>query len=552
MIREIEFLCYNSDYPDSTPYRSLIHLFRALKQKKFLVYMQDFSEGNTEQHSLAVIYSTYAEKREILKLAHQYKVEIDNDTTMDPAILKQRLQEPNVITESTLLEKKDHIIRDMPNLSPEEKKQVIEYFNFHPNEEAKIDWNKADSLTFADFKPLLGIVSKTKKKKDIKQTGIKGLIEGEDYVTVFSYEYITPGTAITGTIMGYSPLTWDASKFIASGYIGDSKTTGEWCVAYQKDKGYWNKYCGDEDNFFIFFVDYNAQSAWGKVAVQVFPSDRYKVWNAGDSIIYSSIVSQGTSMTEREYPEFLFDPSKMDPIIKKARKLIADAGGVQSEQTRYYSISVSAYGEAKSDTYFEGTVSYEQMSSNTDGDYDVEDTGDETTYSKFTIFLVGSDIDMEDLPELDDLQTFHYMNGVGVYVVYDNDRTPSDAYDNANSKWEGEMDSEPDMYDIEREIKKVLPEGERLDYIIVQNDITLDTFVKDILADYFTFYDKVNRNYDYGGGTVYEIITDRDSEGHAYGIIYQKDFDFTKGTNDWVSLPSQRKLDRQQDLEFGL
>ena len=130
-----------------------------------------------------------------------------------------------------LLEKKDHIIRKMPNLTSEQKEELINFFNRHPNYENRVDWNKWKTLTYEDFKDILEIESKTQRKKSVKTRGIKGLKEGKDYIQLKN---------LPDDIQGYIPLNYEASKFIASRYVGGIE--GKWCTAYQKTDKYWEEY----------------------------------------------------------------------------------------------------------------------------------------------------------------------------------------------------------------------------------------------------------------------------------------------------------------------
>ena len=80
-------------------------------------------------------------------------------------------------------------------------------------------------------------------------------------------------------------------------------------------------------------------------------------------------------------------------------------------------------------------------------------------------------------------------------------------------------------------------------------------YLKFIIEDnYFTFYDKSDRNYGYRGAQdAFDTIEERDLEGNEYTILYSNHYNYTKKANDdWVSLPSQRRRDRQMDLPFGL
>ena len=330
-------------------------------------------------------------------------------------------------------ENKDSIINRIPSLTPEQKKQLVEYFGKHPEAESKIQWNQWKTLTFRDFESALKHRSKSELIKNVKSIGIEGLIEGSDYVTCYRYPYITPGTANTGIIMGFCPLHWEASKMIASPYVGDSKTEGEWCVAYSKDPGYWNDMVGNEGSHFIYFIDYNPDSKWGKVAVRIFNKKKYDVWNSVSHRIYSS---GGYLNASSDYPEFLFEPEKMFPIIIIAINNIENAGGETAEKTKMYEITCNIYGEVDStdDTHFEGSVSFEQMSYTDGDDYDREDQGDETTSSNFIIDKIGKGYKAS-YGQYTDFNNFNAMNGVGLVITYDGDYTPDEAYSAANRKW---------------------------------------------------------------------------------------------------------------------
>jgi len=173
-----------------------------------------------------------------------------------------------------LPENKNHIISQLPKLSPEEKEEVKRYFNAHANLENQVDWNKSNwgNLTFEYFiQNFINKQSKRAKKKAVKSSGINGLSEGEDYLLVHEREY-TKENGDTGIIEGYVPLSYEASKHIASKSVGSDRITGEWCIAWQKSREYWDSHA--EDNFFVIFVDYHdrGESAnkldWGKEAVQ--------------------------------------------------------------------------------------------------------------------------------------------------------------------------------------------------------------------------------------------------------------------------------------------
>jgi len=107
-------------------------------------------------------------------------------------------------------EKKDHLIKKCPNLTPEQKQEVIDWFGSHSSQENQIDWQKIATLTYDDFKKVMGTETKTSKKKKVKMQGLGGLKEGEDYEIAFQ----------TDTEIGVVPLNHEASKLLGSEYIG--------------------------------------------------------------------------------------------------------------------------------------------------------------------------------------------------------------------------------------------------------------------------------------------------------------------------------------------
>jgi len=173
-----------------------------------------------------------------------------------------------------LPENKNHIISQLPKLSPEEKEEVKRYFNAHANLENQVDWNKSNwgNLTFEYFiQNFINKQSKRAKKKAVKASGINGLTEGEDYLLVYQGEY-TKENGDTGIIEGYVPLSWESSRVIASKNVGSDRVEGEWCIAWQKSSEYWDYY--SSISFFVIFVDYHDRGPstneldWGKETVQ--------------------------------------------------------------------------------------------------------------------------------------------------------------------------------------------------------------------------------------------------------------------------------------------
>ena len=166
-------------------------------------------------------------------------------------------------------EKKDHLIRRNPNLTDEQKQEIIELLGKHPSYENKIDWNKNDSLTYEDFLEVL-------RPLYINDLDPRGLVKGEDYDILYESK----------DEVLYSVYTYDASRILASnsvepemwtkipfwcgeeefdgeahafGYFdsehGDMKSGAKWCISMQTSNNYWNKY--SEDFHFLFWFRNN-------------------------------------------------------------------------------------------------------------------------------------------------------------------------------------------------------------------------------------------------------------------------------------------------------
>ena len=163
-------------------------------------------------------------------------------------------------------EKKDHLIRRNPNLTDEQKQEIIELLGKHPSYENKIDWNKSNSLTYEDFLSIL-------RPLYINDLDPRGLIEGEDYDILYESD----------DEVLYSVYTYDASRILASNNVepelwteipywcggeefndeahafghfdsehGDMKPGAKWCISMQTSDEHWSNYIPDFHFFFWF------------------------------------------------------------------------------------------------------------------------------------------------------------------------------------------------------------------------------------------------------------------------------------------------------------
>ena len=138
-----------------------------------------------------------------------------------------------------ITEKKDHLI-DKLAITDHQKKELKSFFAKKPNLENKIDWQK-NGLTFADFADVMA-TTKTERTRMVKKQGIAGLKDGKDYL-----ELKVPADF---PFQAYIPLTWEASKLIASNKIG--KGTAKWCTAHHSLYKHWYEYA--EDNKILIYL----------------------------------------------------------------------------------------------------------------------------------------------------------------------------------------------------------------------------------------------------------------------------------------------------------
>ena len=215
-----------------------------------------------------------------------------------------------------LTEKKDHLIDQLHNLTPEQKVEIKAFFVRKPNLENKIDWRRKD-LTYDTFKTLMH-ATKTEKKRLVRKHGIAGLKEGEDFIELHTYDDFP--------FQAYIPLSWEASKLIASNKIGGIE--GKWCTAYQKEKKPWNDYASKKI-ILIYLVGGN--SKW---ALVIDKNDKLdKIVSQDDITLNYAHTNQyidGMSDTRlyAKFPRMKKDPNVFyfeDVLLDNNRNKIAEA-----------------------------------------------------------------------------------------------------------------------------------------------------------------------------------------------------------------------------------
>ena len=222
-----------------------------------------------------------------------------------------------------LYEKKDHLIRRNPNLTDEEKQEIIELLGKHSSYENKIDWNKSNSLTYEDFMSVL-------RPLYLNDLDPRGLIEGEDYDILYESE----------DEVLYSIYTYDASRILASNNVapkmwtkipswcgreeftdeahafghfdsehGKMKPGAKWCISMQTSTKYWNQY-SPEIHFFFWFSN-NRLGSNRKIAIGV----SKKTWKV--ALLYNG----ADNRVEMELPSYIIEAIDKEREVYKEKEL---------------------------------------------------------------------------------------------------------------------------------------------------------------------------------------------------------------------------------------
>ena len=201
-----------------------------------------------------------------------------------------------------LYEKKDHLIKRNPNLTDEQKQEIIELLEKHPSYENKIDWNKSNSLTYEDFLEVL-------RPLYINDLDPRGLIEGKDYdilyeskdeVLYFIYTYNASRILASNSV---EPELWTEipdwcgreefnDKAHAFGHFDSehkrTKPGAKWCISMQTSDRYWNQY--SEDFYFLFwFRNKDFLEDNRKIAIEIDKEtwEIVSLFNGADKEIYT-------------------------------------------------------------------------------------------------------------------------------------------------------------------------------------------------------------------------------------------------------------------------
>ena len=189
-----------------------------------------------------------------------------------------------------LYEKKDNLIRKNPNLTEEQKQEIIEVLNKYPNLENNVDWNKNKYLTYEDFKELI-LDKAGKSRSQAKKKGISGLTEGTDYDILYNKDGETlyaVYTHLASKVLASNrvePQIWTESKVMdwseEDDYSGrktyrneedeliELRPGAKWCIS-MNDSYHWDDYTANGLYFlFLFRNNSNLSDEEKKLAISV-------------------------------------------------------------------------------------------------------------------------------------------------------------------------------------------------------------------------------------------------------------------------------------------
>ena len=225
-----------------------------------------------------------------------------------------------------LYEKKDNLIRKNPNLTEEQKQEIIEVLNKYPNLENNVDWNKNKYLTYEDFKELI-LDKAGKSRSQAKKKGVSGLTEGIDYDILYDKDGETlyaVYTHLASKVLASNrvePQIWTESEVVIDwseeddysgsktyrneeGKLVELKPGAKWCIS-MNDPYHWEKYTTEGIIFFFWFRnDDTLEDKYKKVAIGV---DKWK----------NRIVSK-TGGSDKRYDITL--PSYLKKVINTSTK----------------------------------------------------------------------------------------------------------------------------------------------------------------------------------------------------------------------------------------
>ena len=249
-------------------------------------------------------------------------------------------------------------IQKHPNLSDEQKEELIEFFKTHTDQHNLIDWNKFNKMSYDEIHEIIETWERTHL---LPKDKLENLKEGKDYEYLgedsgykyyFIYTY-RASVAFASNNIGpevWSPLcgwylqnyggeetNWeqnvlydyppkDVNDTSKSAIYGGAK----WCTSMNHSQKYWNQYTLDNGKFFIFAIGKSQTSEDGrqdKFAIECnaedsFTVDDFRVGRAKWSVNgYYNAFDYGSSSNSTISSNLKKLSDKIAPCVEKFKKL---------------------------------------------------------------------------------------------------------------------------------------------------------------------------------------------------------------------------------------
>lgn len=232
------------------------------------------------------------------------------------------------ILNSLIINNKDHLIDRVPSLTDEQKQKAKDFFKKYSNYENKIDWNKLKTLTWKDFESVFELANQSKSSK---KSNVRNLFNDDEFRIINEDD----------NFIYVSPLTYEAAKFMDSYNCGGAGA--KWCIGWNDDRMYWNKYRRDGDVFCLIMTKPNAQTTLyeqfrgtdavmsnmdetdNKAMCQISENGKVTVWSqVKDAKIVSNIYIDDLSNYGFELPTDIYETIKSEVERLLAEKYEGD------------------------------------------------------------------------------------------------------------------------------------------------------------------------------------------------------------------------------------
>jgi len=192
---------------------------------------------------------------------------------------------------SMLVEGKERFIKRNKYLTPDQKDEVIKFFQANRQYENKVDWNKAHSMTYDEFTAIM-VQSRSGRRTVLKHQAIKGSKEGSDYVQV---------RMPTKEFLAYIPLNFETAQKFNTREMG--VCSGPWCIGHSDTSYHWNDEVISEQQVPIYVI--NRFSKW--VVMIKDGNQKYDVWS----------VENNPRKVREGIPDFSIRKNLLSPAQKK-------------------------------------------------------------------------------------------------------------------------------------------------------------------------------------------------------------------------------------------